>query len=68
MHWLIVFFVFIVVAVGIVALVLVLVRSSSARTTPAAEQIVQGWYPDAMDPRFVRWFDGRVWTDQVRPR
>jgi hypothetical protein len=27
-----------------------------------------GWYPDQMDGRFVRFFDGARWTDAVRPR
>jgi hypothetical protein len=26
-----------------------------------------GWYPDQMDRRFVRFFDGVRWTDAIRP-
>ena len=26
-----------------------------------------GWYPDQADPRYVRWWDGRQWTDRVQP-
>jgi len=26
-----------------------------------------GWYPDAHQPGWVRWFDGRSWTAEVRP-
>ncbi|GAA2790969.1 phospholipid scramblase-related protein [Saccharopolyspora taberi] len=26
-----------------------------------------GWYPDQADPRYVRWWDGRQWTQQVQP-
>lgn len=25
------------------------------------------WYPDQADPRYVRWWDGRQWTQHVRP-
>jgi hypothetical protein len=27
-----------------------------------------GWYPDQIDGRFVRFFDGVRWTDAIRPR
>lgn len=27
-----------------------------------------GWYPDAYDARYERYFDGRAWTTAVRPR
>jgi uncharacterized protein YxjI len=26
-----------------------------------------GWYPDQLDPRLVRWWDGRAWTAASRP-
>jgi hypothetical protein len=26
-----------------------------------------GWYPDPMAPGFVRYFDGRTWTQHVAP-
>lgn len=26
-----------------------------------------GWYPDQMDARFVRWWDGRTWTPHTQP-
>ena len=26
-----------------------------------------GWYPDARDPRVLRWFDGYRWTQAVQP-
>lgn len=26
-----------------------------------------GWYPQSGDPRFLRWWDGSRWTDQVQP-
>lgn len=26
-----------------------------------------GWYPDAHDPRVLRWFDGFQWTQAVQP-
>ncbi len=25
-----------------------------------------GWYPDARDPSWQRWWDGRTWTETVR--
>jgi hypothetical protein len=25
-----------------------------------------GWYPDARDPHWQRWWDGRTWTETVR--
>ncbi|WP_084721805.1 DUF2510 domain-containing protein [Rhodococcus marinonascens] len=30
--------------------------------------VVPGWYPGVNDPRFVRWYDGRQWTDRIQPR
>lgn len=26
-----------------------------------------GWYPDTVDPRCLRWWDGTVWTEHVGP-
>jgi hypothetical protein len=26
-----------------------------------------GWYPDSWNPAFVRWWDGRQWTEHVQP-
>lgn len=26
-----------------------------------------GWYPDQADQRYVRWWDGRQWTQHVQP-
>jgi hypothetical protein len=44
------------------------------RVKDAANQAVQpggsippNWYPDPHDPAFVRWWDGRQWTDNVQP-
>lgn len=30
--------------------------------------IPPGWYPDPIDQRFVRWFDGGAWSTHVTPR
>lgn len=30
-------------------------------------QAVPGWYPDAQQPGYVRWWDGMRWTDSVQP-
>lgn len=38
-------------------------RLSGAPTGPAP-----GWYPDPNDSRFMRYFDGRVWTASIQPR
>lgn len=27
-----------------------------------------GWHPDAHDATLLRWWDGKAWTDQTRPR
>jgi hypothetical protein len=31
----------------------------------AMSQIQAGWYPDPQDPRYLRYWDGTAWTDQV---
>jgi hypothetical protein len=28
----------------------------------------EGWYPDADREHLLRWWNGRVWTDQTAPR
>lgn len=28
---------------------------------------IANWYPDPQDPRFERYWDGRAWTQHVRP-
>ncbi|WP_374230427.1 DUF2510 domain-containing protein [Rhodococcus sp. ARC_M6] len=44
-------------------------RSRQSRNAPRNYgAVAPGWYPDAGDPRFVRWHDGQTWTDQVTPR
>jgi hypothetical protein len=35
---------------------------------PPATVVAIGWYPDPADPGQQRWWDGRVWTDQVQSR
>lgn len=62
-----------VVAVLVVLFLVVraLVRVGDKRPEPV--QITQptvaaGWYPDQVDPRYVRWFDGQRWTEALMPR
>lgn len=66
-----------VVAVLVVLFLVVraLVRVGDKRPEPvqvvqAAPQptVAAGWYPDQVDPRYVRYFDGRQWTDALQPR
>jgi uncharacterized protein DUF2510 len=35
---------------------------------PAQQLIPPGWYVDPGSPGYVRFWDGRVWTGEVRPR
>jgi hypothetical protein len=34
----------------------------------AGDSMPPGWYPDQVDARFVRFYDGRQWTDAVQRR
>ncbi|MFI5715164.1 DUF2510 domain-containing protein [Nocardia sp. NPDC051750] len=51
---------------------MIVVVSKSASSRPAQQRPpggpAPGWYPDHGDMSRLRWFDGRVWTDQVRSR
>ncbi|WP_249359062.1 DUF2510 domain-containing protein [Nocardia cyriacigeorgica] len=38
-----------------------------ARASGTATQ-APGWYADQANPGLLRWFDGRQWTAQTRPR
>ncbi len=53
----------------IVGVVLLIVKASkSSNKTSPVQMVVPGWYPGVNDPRFVRWYDGRQWTDRIQPR
>lgn len=39
-----------------------------AEQQPAPTAPAPGWYPDQVDQRFVRYWDGSQWTSQVQPR
>ncbi len=39
-----------------------------AQVSYQAPTAVGSWYPDPEDPSQLRWWDGRQWTDQRRPR
>lgn len=39
----------------------------AAPVPPVQQATPPGWYQDAYDPRFNRFWDGRAWTDQVQP-
>lgn len=58
------------ITAGVIALIVMLVKAGSNRgpayLPPAA--MPPGWYPDHADPSRLRWFDGFMWTDQVRSR
>jgi len=65
-----------VLIVGLPLLLLFLVVRALVRVgdkRPEPVQITQptvaaGWYPDQVDPRYVRYFDGHQWTDALQPR
>lgn len=39
----------------------------TAPVPPVQQATPPGWYQDAHDPRFNRFWDGQAWTDQVQP-
>ena len=47
---------------------LVALTAANAPAHPRAHAIPPGWYPDPIDQRFVRWFDGGAWSTHVTPR
>ncbi|NMO04099.1 DUF2510 domain-containing protein [Gordonia sp. TBRC 11910] len=61
-----------VALVASVVVVVLLVRSrgqSQSQPTPATYPATPpGWYPAPDDPRLLRWFDGRQWTEHTQPR
>jgi hypothetical protein len=40
----------------------------SPASVPAGGSMPPGWYPDQVDARFVRFYDGLRWTNAVQPR
>lgn len=42
--------------------------SAHAATEPAAGLPAAGWYPDPYSDRYLRWWDGRTWSDSTHPR
>lgn len=56
--------VFLVLAAGIVAGMVLLVKAKSKPgSQPAA---APNWYPDPVDPELLRYFDGQSWTGATR--
>lgn len=68
-HWLIMLVVLLIMA-GVVGLVVTLAKGGSKRgpAYPPPAAMPPGWYPDHTDPSRLRWFDGYMWTDQLRSR
>ena len=62
------------VGTGIAAIagVIPAIRGQRAESAPSSQQpapgALAGWYPDQLDPRFVRYFDGTRWTPFTQPR
>ncbi|MGI5221872.1 DUF2510 domain-containing protein [Nocardia sp. CA-290969] len=58
------------VVVGLVGLVVALTKAGPSRgpAHPPVTATPPGWYPDQVDPSRLRWFDGHMWTDQLRSR
>ncbi|WP_082691097.1 DUF2510 domain-containing protein [Mycobacterium sp. GA-1199] len=62
---------FIVIGGGLAIVVALVVFSVAAATKshkpPVHRGPWPGWYPDPRDHSMVRYFDGRGWTEAVRP-
>ncbi|AOW94011.1 hypothetical protein BFN03_18735 [Rhodococcus sp. WMMA185] len=68
-HFLVILFFVVLILAVIAGVVLLIVKAGkSSNKTPSVQAAVPGWYPDPHDPRFVRWHDGRQWTDHTQPR
>jgi hypothetical protein len=66
-HWVIAFVVAAVLVLLIVVVVLVIVVAGKSRKPTMQVGNDPGWYPDPRDPTNIRYFDGRQWTEGVRP-
>lgn len=76
-HLLIVLLVLVMTVVAVSIVVLTARTKKQGRATPTppgaaspsqTAGLAPGWYPDQIDPKVQRYFDGRTWTSGTAPR
>jgi hypothetical protein len=66
--WLVLFALIGALVSGIVVLVQRSSRTAPSSTPLPRQDRAPGWYPDQLDPKLQRYFDGRNWTSGTAPR